>query len=54
MANKMGGTCSDGGIVYWTLVKKPEGRRPVLTPRRKWKNNIKMDLKKLEWGLTLE
>jgi hypothetical protein len=27
------------------LVGKPEGRRPLEKPRRRWKNNIKMDLR---------
>jgi hypothetical protein len=31
-------------IVYWLLVGKPERRRPLGRPRRRWKDNIKMDL----------
>jgi hypothetical protein len=30
--------------VYRVLVGKPEGKRPVGRPRRRWKGNIKMDL----------
>jgi hypothetical protein len=30
--------------VYWLLVGKPEGRRPLGRPRRRWMDNIKMDL----------
>jgi hypothetical protein len=30
---------------YRVLVGKWEGRRPLGGPRRRWKNNIKMDLK---------
>jgi hypothetical protein len=30
--------------VYRLLVGKPEGRRPLRRPRRRWINNIKMDL----------
>jgi hypothetical protein len=26
------------------LVGKPEGRRPLGRPRRRWENNIKMDI----------
>jgi hypothetical protein len=26
------------------LVRKPEGRRPLERPRRRWENNIKRDL----------
>jgi hypothetical protein len=37
--------------VYRLLVGKPEGRRPLGRPRRRWIDNIKMDL--LEIGLNL-
>jgi hypothetical protein len=30
--------------VYRLLVGKPEGKRPLGRPRRKWTDNIKMDL----------
>jgi hypothetical protein len=30
------------------LVGKLEGKRPPGRPERKWKNNIKMDLRKIE------
>jgi hypothetical protein len=30
--------------VYRLLVGKPEGKRPLGRPRRRWINNIKMDL----------
>jgi hypothetical protein len=30
--------------VYRLLVGKPEGKRPLGTPRRRWVDNIKMDL----------
>jgi hypothetical protein len=29
---------------YRVLVGKPEGRRPLERPRRRWENNIKIDL----------
>jgi hypothetical protein len=32
------------------LVGKPEGRRPLGRPRRRWEDNIKMDLRKVGWG----
>jgi hypothetical protein len=32
-------------------VKKPEGRRPLERPRRRWEDNIKMDLREVEWGM---
>jgi hypothetical protein len=30
-------------------VGKPEGRRPLGIPRRRWKDNIKMDLREVGW-----
>jgi hypothetical protein len=35
---------------YRALVGKPEGRRPLGRPRRRWMDNIKMDLREVEWG----
>jgi hypothetical protein len=34
---------------YRILVGKPEGKRPLGRPRRRWVDNIKMDLRKIEW-----
>jgi hypothetical protein len=31
-------------------VEKPEVRRPVGRPRRRWEDNIKMDLREVGWG----
>jgi hypothetical protein len=31
------------------LVRKPEGKRPLGRARRRWVNNIKMDLREVEW-----
>jgi hypothetical protein len=36
--------------VYRALVGKPEGRRPLGRPRRRWEDNIKMDLREVGWG----
>jgi hypothetical protein len=30
--------------VYRVFLGKPEGKRPLGRPRRRWKNNIKIDL----------
>jgi hypothetical protein len=30
-------------------VGKPEGKRPLGRPRRRWVNNIKMDLREKRW-----
>jgi len=38
---------------YRVLVGKPEGRRPLRRPRRRWENNIKMDLREVGWGHVL-
>jgi hypothetical protein len=32
------------------LVVKPEGKRPLGKPRRRWEGNIKMDLQKVGFG----
>jgi len=32
------------------LVGKPEGRRPLGRPRRRWADNIMMDLQEVEFG----
>jgi hypothetical protein len=37
--------------VYKVLVGKPEGKRPLGRPRRRWEDGIKMDLGSLAWGL---
>jgi len=45
--NEMGGACNtygEGRGVYGVLVGKPEGRRPLGRHRRRWENNIKMDI----------
>jgi hypothetical protein len=35
---------------YRALVGRPEGRRPLGRPRRRWEDNIKMDLREVGWG----
>jgi hypothetical protein len=37
--------------VYRSLIGKPEGKRPLGRPRRRWIDNIKMDL--LEIGVNV-
>jgi hypothetical protein len=34
----------EGRVAYRILVGKPEGRRPLGRHRRRWEDNIKMDL----------
>jgi hypothetical protein len=36
--------------VYRVLVGKPEGKRPLRRPRRRWECNIKIDLQELGCG----
>jgi hypothetical protein len=36
--------------VYRVLVGKPEGKRPLGRPRRRWEDNIKMDLQEVGLG----
>jgi hypothetical protein len=31
-------------------VGKPKGKRPLVKPRRRWEDNIKMDLQEVECG----
>jgi hypothetical protein len=35
---------------YRLLVRKQEGKRPLERPRRKWVDNIRMDLGEVGWG----
>jgi transposase len=49
----MGGACSTNGEkenAYRILVAKPEGKRPLGRPRYRWVDNIKMDLRQIEWN----
>jgi hypothetical protein len=36
---------------YNVLVGRPEGRRPLGRPRRRWEDNIKMDLREIFFGM---
>jgi hypothetical protein len=39
---------------YSVLVGKPEGRRPIGRSRRRWEDNIKMDLREVGWRHRLD
>jgi hypothetical protein len=39
---------------YKVLAGKPAGRRPLGRPRRRWENNIKMDLREVGRGCALD
>jgi hypothetical protein len=44
----VGGTCGthgEGRVVYRVLVRRLEGKRPLGRPRRRWEDNIKLDLR---------
>ena len=40
----------EGRVVHKGLAGKPEGKRPVGRPRRRWEDNIKMDLQEVGRG----
>ena len=49
----MGWACGkygDGRGVHRVLVGKPEGKRPLGRPRRRWDASIKMALQEVEGG----
>jgi hypothetical protein len=43
------GTNGERGNTYGVLVGTRERSRPLQRPRLTWENNIKMDLKGVEW-----
>ena len=40
----------EGRGVHRVLAKEPEGKRPLGRPRRRWEDNIKMDLQEVGGG----
>jgi hypothetical protein len=43
---------AEGRGVYRVLVGKPGGKRPLGRSRRRWENNIKVDLQEVGcWGM---
>jgi len=34
---------------YRVLVVKPEGKRPLVRPRRRWEYNVKLSLQEVGW-----
>jgi hypothetical protein len=54
---EVGRTCGTYGerrVAYRALVGKFEGRRPLGRPRRRWEDNIKMNLREVGWGHGLD
>ena len=44
------GAYGRGEGAYRVLVGKPEGKRPLGRPRRRWVDNIRMDLQEVGYG----
>jgi hypothetical protein len=40
----------EGRGAYRILVGRPEGTKPLGRPRRRWEDNIKMDIQYVGWG----
>jgi hypothetical protein len=40
----------EGRVVYRILVGKPDGKRPLGRPRRRWEDNVRMDLQEVGCG----
>jgi hypothetical protein len=57
--NQVGGACGthEGRKLYRLLVRKPEGKRALERPRRRWQDGIRVDLREIGWrvwsGFTL-
>jgi hypothetical protein len=34
---------------YKVLIGKPEGKRPLVRPNRRWEDNMRMDLREVGW-----
>jgi hypothetical protein len=52
--DEMDGACSVHGEIrnaYKSLVGKPEGKRPLGRPRRRWEDNIRRILEKQGWKM---
>ena len=54
----MGGECSTYGGQVRCIQDlgggRPEGKKPLRRPRRRWEDNIKMDLQEVGWGHGLD
>jgi hypothetical protein len=37
--------------VYKVFMGKPKGNRPLVRPRRRWEDGIRMDLRETGWGI---
>jgi hypothetical protein len=41
----------EGRNMYRVLMGKPEGKRPIGRPRRRWEDGIKIHLREIVWGV---
>jgi hypothetical protein len=41
-----------GRNVYRVLLGKPQGKRPLGRPKRRWKVGIRMDVREIGWGIS--
>jgi hypothetical protein len=48
--NEVGGACMERRRPYEVLVRKPEGKRPLGRPRRRWEDGIRLDLRETDLG----
>jgi hypothetical protein len=51
--NGMGGACSAVGVergVYRVFMGKPDGKKPLGRTRRRWEDNIRLDLQEVGCG----
>jgi hypothetical protein len=48
----MGRKCNTRGEknAHRVLVGKPEGKRPLVRPKRRWEDNVRMDLRETGWN----
>jgi hypothetical protein len=44
------GTHGEEREVYKVLIGKPESKRSLGRPRRRWEDGIRMDLREIGWG----
>jgi hypothetical protein len=46
----VGRACGEERKLYKVLMGKPEGKRPLGRPRRRWEDRIRMDLREIGLG----
>jgi hypothetical protein len=55
--HEMGGALwhvrGEGILAYMVLVWQPEGKRTLGRPRRRWENNITMDIQEIVWRVDI-